>query len=86
MEEGEVVHTGLGTMDGYLDGDNHEKLRPNPFRGPRDSNALAVFTGDYGYLDHDGYLFLRGRRDAMVKIAGNRVYPREIVEQLAIRN
>ena len=42
----------------------------------------AIYTGDVGYLDEDGYLFLLGRRDAMLKIMGNRVYPGEVAAQL----
>jgi acyl-CoA synthetase (AMP-forming)/AMP-acid ligase II len=82
-ERGEVVATGLGVMLGYLDGaDEQQKLRDNPFYGAQDSGEKAVFTGDIGYLDEDGYLFLLGRRDAMVKIMGNRVYPDEVAAQL----
>ena len=82
-ERGEVVATGLGVMLGYLDGaDEQNKLRDNPFRGPDDPDAKAVFTGDVGHLDEDGYLYLLGRRDAMLKIMGNRVYPAEVVTQL----
>ena len=86
-ETGEVVHTGLGTMIGYLgDTDGHtelqSKLRPNPFFGDGDRSPLAVFTGDLGYLDDEGYLFLKGRRDHMLKVLGNRVYPQETANQL----
>src|SRR5262249_33867740 len=82
-EPGEVVHTGLGVMLGYLDGnDPQNKLRPNPFAGPDDPAPRAIFTGDQGYLDGDGYLFLSGRRDDMVKIQGNRIYPNEVRDQL----
>ena len=82
-ERGEVVATGLGVMLGYLDGaDEQKKLRDNPFRGADDPGAKAVFTGDVGHLDEDGYLFLLGRRDAMLKIMGNRVYPDEVAAQL----
>ena len=42
----------------------------------------AVYTGDVGHLDEDGYLFLLGRRDSMLKIMGNRVYPDEVAAQL----
>jgi acyl-CoA synthetase (AMP-forming)/AMP-acid ligase II len=83
-EVGEIVHTGMGVMLGYLDGDDPQhKLRPNPFYGPDDEAALAVFTGDHGYLDEDGYLYLVGRRDEMLKVSGNRLYPREVSDQLA---
>jgi acyl-CoA synthetase (AMP-forming)/AMP-acid ligase II len=83
-EVGEIVHTGMGVMLGYLDGDDPQhKLRPNPFFGPDDEASHAVFTGDQGYLDEDGYLYLLGRRDEMLKVSGNRIYPREISDQLA---
>jgi acyl-coenzyme A synthetase/AMP-(fatty) acid ligase len=82
-EPGEVVATGLGTMIGYLDGrDEQKKLRDNPFRSPADAASKAVYTGDDGYLDEAGYLHLLGRRDAMLKVMGNRVYPREVTSQL----
>jgi acyl-coenzyme A synthetase/AMP-(fatty) acid ligase len=83
-EVGEIIHTGMGVMQGYLDGDDPQnKVRPNPFFGPEDDAARAVFTGDQGYLDEDGYLYLVGRRDEMLKIAGNRLYPRAVSDQLA---
>ncbi|MDB5321398.1 MAG: hypothetical protein JWN40_3029 [Phycisphaerales bacterium] len=82
-EEGEIVHTGLGTMLGYLGGqDVDDKLRPNPFRGAEDPADAAVFTGDMGYRDARGFLYLKGRRDGMLKVSGNRVYPAEIAEQV----
>jgi acyl-CoA synthetase (AMP-forming)/AMP-acid ligase II len=86
-ETGEVVHTGLGVMIGYLGGaggnaEQQAKMRPNPFLGDADRSPLAVFTGDLGYLDDEGYLFLKGRRDRMLKVLGNRVYPQEVTNQL----
>jgi long-chain acyl-CoA synthetase len=35
-------------------------------------------TGDRGFLDKDGYLFLAGRADDLVKVAGEKVYPAEV--------
>lgn len=82
-ERGEVVATGPGVMIGYLDGaDTQKKLRDNPFRGPDDPSAKAIYTGDLGHLDDEGYLYLLGRRDAMLKIMGNRVYPGEVAAQM----
>jgi acyl-coenzyme A synthetase/AMP-(fatty) acid ligase len=42
----------------------------------------VVYTGDTGYLDGDGYLYLAGRADAMIKTSGYRVYPAEIEDVL----
>jgi long-chain acyl-CoA synthetase len=39
-------------------------------------------TGDSGYLDPDGYLFLQGRQDDQINVHGLKVYPREIEEAL----
>ncbi len=81
-EVGEVVHSGLGIMEGYLEGDDREKRKPNPFY-PADSEfPIAVFTGDHGYLDAEGFLYLHGRKDDMVKVMGNRVYPLEVEEAM----
>lgn len=82
-EVGEVVHTGLGMMMGYLGNrDTDAKLRGNPFYGDDDPYPLAIFTGDMGYLDTEGYLYLKGRADGMLKIMGNRVYLQEITNQI----
>jgi acyl-CoA synthetase (AMP-forming)/AMP-acid ligase II len=40
-------------------------------------------TGDLGHLDADGYLYLAGRQDDMLKIKGATVYPIEIEDVLA---
>jgi acyl-CoA synthetase (AMP-forming)/AMP-acid ligase II len=84
-EVGEVVHSGLGIMMGYLgsaaEGESR-KLAKNPFFGEEDDSPVAVFTGDRGRLDEEGYLYLEGRADSMLKVMGNRVYPHEVANQI----
>lgn len=37
-------------------------------------------TGDLGYLDNDGFLFLVGRADDVINRGGEKIYPKEIEE------
>jgi acyl-coenzyme A synthetase/AMP-(fatty) acid ligase len=39
-------------------------------------------TGDLGRLDADGFLYLAGRSSEMIKVAGERIFPREVEEVL----
>jgi acyl-CoA synthetase (AMP-forming)/AMP-acid ligase II len=40
-------------------------------------------SGDLGYLDNDGFLYLVGRADDLINRGGENIYPREIEEVLA---
>jgi long-chain acyl-CoA synthetase len=42
-----------------------------------------LLTGDLGYLDEDGYLFLVDRLKELIKVSGWQVWPREVEEVLA---
>jgi long-chain acyl-CoA synthetase len=42
-----------------------------------------MYTGDIGYVDEDGFLFLVDRKKEMIIVGGYNVYPREIDEVLA---
>lgn len=41
------------------------------------------YTGDYGMVDEDGYLYIMGRTDDVIKIAGHRISTREIEDIVA---
>ena len=43
-----------------------------------------VTTGDIGYVDDDGYLFLTDRKAFMIISGGVNIYPQEIEDQLAM--
>jgi long-chain acyl-CoA synthetase len=37
-----------------------------------------LYTGDKGSFDVDGYLYIAGRADDMVKVGGEKIYPVEV--------
>lgn len=72
---GEIVVTGPHVMAGYwrAPGPTARTFRHDPSTG-----QTRLHTGDYGYLDDDGYLYFEGRRDDMFKHRGARVSTIEI--------
>lgn len=47
------------------------------------AEGVWLHTGDLGYLDEDGYLFIVDRKKDLIKTSGYQVWPREIEEVLA---
>lgn len=72
-EHGELCIRGGNVMKGYLN-------------RPEDTNAVLrngwLRTGDLGYKDEDGYIFITDRKKDMLLVNGINVYPREIEEIL----
>jgi acyl-CoA ligase (AMP-forming) (exosortase A-associated) len=77
-EEGELVHCGPLVAQGYWNDPARtaERFRPAPMASHY--GGMAVWSGDRVTRDADGLLHFVGRRDAMIKTAGNRVSPQEI--------
>jgi acyl-CoA ligase (AMP-forming) (exosortase A-associated) len=77
-EEGELVHCGpLVAMGYWKDPDRSaERFRPAPEASRY--GGTAVWSGDYVTSDALGLIHFAGRRDAMIKSAGNRISPQEI--------
>ena len=78
-EIGEIVISAPQLMRGYWKkpAETSEMLRLND-RGER-----ALYTGDLGYMDEDGYIFIVDRKKDLIKTSGYQVWPREIEEVLA---
>src|SRR5829696_8541110 len=76
---GELLIRAPQLMEGYWNhpGETAITLRARPQGG------TWLHTGDLGYLDSDGYLFLVDRKKDLIKTSGYQVWPREIEEVLA---
>ncbi|MGN6473116.1 MAG: AMP-binding protein [Mycobacteriales bacterium] len=70
-DPGEVVVRGANLFSGYW---------PDGSGGPDDEGWFR--TGDIGYLDADGDLFLVDRTKDLIIVSGFNVYPREVEEAL----
>lgn len=79
-EIGELYIKGNTLMNGYyLDKVASDETIVNI------DDELYIKSGDLGYIDDEGYIFLKGRKKRMFKISGLNVYPSEI-EKIATDN
>lgn len=72
-EVGELVARGANISLGYWN---------DPIETERRFDRFGYRTGDLGYADDDGYLFIVGRRHDMLKLGAHRVGAREIEDVL----
>lgn len=77
-EEGELVHAGPFVAQGYWQDPERTKERFRPAPAWSEYGGIAVWSGDRVTRDKDGLLYFVGRRDAMIKVLGQRVSPQEI--------
>jgi len=73
-QKGEVVIRGDNVVRSYMDNPeaNEQSFRHGWFR-----------TGDLGYLDPDGYLYLEGRTKEVINRGGEKISPVEVEKALA---
>ena len=77
-DEGELVHCGPLVAQGYWQDAERTAERYKPAPGASRYGGMAVWSGDRVRRDSNGLLYFVGRRDAMIKSAGNRISPQEI--------
>ena len=72
-EVGEIVASGPRLMKGYW---KQEEATSETFRGG------WLYTGDLGYMDEDGYIYLAGRSKDFIKRGGEMISPEEVEQVL----
>ncbi len=72
-EVGEIAARGSRLMKGYW---HQEGATAETIRGG------WLFTGDLGYMDEDGYIFLAGRAKDFIKRGGEMISPEEVEQVL----
>ncbi len=73
-EDGEILARGPNIMKGYYN---------NP-EGTRDALQDGwLHTGDLGYIDADGFLYIQGRKKSVIVTpAGKKIYPEEVEAEI----
>lgn len=77
-EEGELVHCGPLVAQGYWQDAERTAERYKPAPEASVYGGMAVWSGDRVRRGVEGLLYFVGRRDTMIKTAGNRISPQEI--------
>lgn len=77
-EHGEIVHVGPLVAQGYWNAGAGVYARFAEAPACSSIGGRAVWSGDIGYRDDEGYLYFVSRRDEMMKISGFRVAPAEV--------
>ncbi len=79
-EEGEICITGPTNMIGYLN--NPEETAEVMIEHP--DGQVWIHSGDLGYMDEDGFLFIKGRIKRMVTLFnGHKVFPPQIETEIS---
>jgi len=74
---GEIAAKGPNVMKGYL---NERKRTDEVIRDG------WLYTGDIGYMDREGYLFVTGRSKSMIVTAGGKKVQPEEIERLLLKS
>jgi long-chain acyl-CoA synthetase len=78
-EAGEILLSAPQLMRGYWNQPDETTAVMSADRAGR----RWLHTGDIGYVDADGYLFITDRKKELIKVSGYQVWPREVEEAIA---
>jgi long-chain acyl-CoA synthetase len=81
-EVGEICFSAPQLMAGFW---NRPEETVGVLRGHAEDGGVRQYlhTGDLGFMDADGYVFIVDRKKDLIKMSGYQVWPREIEEVLA---
>jgi acyl-CoA synthetase (AMP-forming)/AMP-acid ligase II len=75
-EQGELVARSPNVMKGYIGGEAIAQ-------GTVTSDGW-IHTGDIGYVDEDGWIYITGRKRELIIVGGFNVYPAEVENALLL--
>jgi len=73
-QPGELIAKGDNIMQGYWN---------NPGETQKTLIDGWLHTGDLGYADKEGFIYIQGRKKQMIKSGANRIHPEEIEEVIS---
>jgi long-chain acyl-CoA synthetase len=84
-EVGEICFSAPQLMRGFWNRPEETVgvLRDHPEEDGGGGIRQYLHTGDLGFMDGDGYVFIVDRKKDLIKMSGYQVWPREIEEVLA---
>src|SRR4029450_3639148 len=81
-EVGEIAIAAPQLMSGYWNRPDETAVMLRDHSDAQGSRCW-LHTGDLGYLDEDGYVFIVDRKKDLIKTSGYQVWPREIEEVIS---
>jgi long-chain acyl-CoA synthetase len=78
-EAGEILLSAPQLMRGYW----NQPDETTAVMSESNDGRRWLHTGDIGYVDADGYLFITDRKKELIKVSGYQVWPREVEEAIA---
>jgi long-chain acyl-CoA synthetase len=82
-EVGEICIAAPQLMSGFWEAPEETAAVIRQHRDADGTRREWLHTGDLGYIDDEGYVFIVDRKKDLIKTSGNQVWPREVEEVLS---